>query len=91
MLCLLAPRHAGVWWAAGGLLELCAEGQSMGPSRVDILWRPFCVVQISSAQAELEQLAAARSQAEAEASEAEAAAQQALEAGHAEVMAMRQR
>jgi chromosome segregation ATPase len=47
--------------------------------------------QIAAAQEDIERLAAARGAAAAEAAEAEAAAQQALEAGHAEVMRLRRR
>jgi septal ring factor EnvC (AmiA/AmiB activator) len=55
------------------------------------LWLAPCLSQVAAAQEDIERLAAARSAAAAEAEEAEAAAQQALEAGHAEVMKLRRR
>lgn len=50
-----------------------------------------CPPQIAAAQEDIERLAASRSAAQSEAAEAEAAAQQALEAGHGEVMKLRRR
>jgi chromosome segregation ATPase len=52
-------------------------------------FKPSSSSQIAAAQEDLERLAAARGAAQAETAQAEAAAQQALEAGHAEVMKLR--
>jgi hypothetical protein len=49
------------------------------------------LMQIAAAEEDVERLAAVRGTAQVEASEAETAAQQALEAGHAEVMVLRRK
>lgn len=52
---------------------------------------PAVTLQIAAAEEDVERLGAVRSAAQVEAAEAEAAAQQALEAGHAEVMVLRRK